>query len=187
MPVLPKSFYLRPTLEVARDLLGCFLFYDGARARIVEVEGYLCDDEACHASRGETPRNATMFREGGRIYIYRSYGIHFCANAVTGPAGIGEAVLLRSAEPLEGIDLMRGRRGAVPDHRLLAGPGNLTKGLGLSTEQDNYLLTDGVLRIEQGEAVADGDVVQTTRIGLTKNVEAPWRYYVRGSRCVSRK
>jgi DNA-3-methyladenine glycosylase len=191
VPHLPKSFYLRPTLEVARDLLGCVLVLESdegiAAARIVETEGYLQDDPACHAARGRTSRNAAMFLEGGCAYVYRSYGAHHCLNLVTACEGVGEAALIRAAEPLKGIELMRSRRGEVPDHRLCAGPGNLTKALGIDLRDDGQSLRDGRLRVERGTPVLDEDVVTTTRIGITRAADKAWRYYIRASRCVSRR
>lgn len=189
--VLSKDFYLRPTLEVARDLLGRVLICEtpqGRRsARIVETEGYLFDDPACHASRGRTRRNDTMFCEGSHAYVYISYGVHPLLNAVTGPEGIGEAVLLRAGDPLEGLPLIREARGDVPERRLCAGPGNLTKALGITMEHNGHPLTGGRLRIEEGEPVGDSAVVVTTRIGLTVATDKPWRFYLRDSKSVSRR
>ncbi|GIV03220.1 MAG: hypothetical protein KatS3mg015_2050 [Fimbriimonadales bacterium] len=119
-------------LVAAPALLGMVVRVNGCAARIVEVEAYLEEDPASHAYKGPTRRNAPMFLAGGHVYVYRSYGVHWCLNIVTGKEGVGEAVLLRAAEPLEGIPLMRSRRGERhPDHRLLAGPGNLCAGLGV--------------------------------------------------------
>jgi len=155
--------------------------------RIVETEGYLFDDPACHASRGMTPRNAAMFGERGHAYVYISYGVHPLLNVVTGNDGGGEAVLLRAGDPLKGVDEMRIARGEVPDRRLCAGPGNLTRALGVTMAHNGVLLTRGSLRIEGGEPVRDDEVVVTTRIGLTVAKENPWRFYLRSSRSVSRR
>ncbi len=191
MPILPRSFYIRDTVVVARDLLGRILVVDSAEGRtavrIVETEAYLNDDPACHASRGKTKRNATMFERGGCAYVYFTYGMHFALNFVTGPAGVGEAVLIRAGEPLEGIELMRERRGNVHDERLCAGPGNLTRALGLSAADDGESLTGRRIRVLTGEPVPDDMVVATTRIGISQAKELPWRFYVRDSRYVSRR
>ncbi len=191
MPILPRSFYMRETVLVARDLLGRILVVDSPEGRtavrLVETEAYLNDDPACHASRGKTKRNATMFERGGCAYVYFTYGMHFALNFVTGSAGIGEAVLIRAGEPVEGIELMRRRRGEVPDHRLCAGPGNLTRAMGLSIADDGESLTGRRIRVLTGLPVPDEMVVATTRIGISQAKERPWRFYVRDSRYVSRR
>jgi DNA-3-methyladenine glycosylase len=187
MPVLPKAFYLRPVLEAARELLGCVLVCDGVAARLVEVEAYRADDPASHSFRGDKGRASIMFREGGVAYVYRSYGVHLCMNVVTGPEGAGEAVLLRAAEPLTGVERMRERRGAVEDRRLCAGPGNLTQALGIEIGDYGASLAGPRLRIEPGEAVPEEDVTTTTRVGISVAKDKPWRFYLRSSRCVSRR
>ena len=187
---LPPGFYARPTLEVARELLGCVLVSETTEGRsagrIVETEGYVCAvDPACHAYRRRTKRNEPMWGPPGRAYVYYTYGMHYMLNAVTEPEGAAAAVLIRALEPIEGLDLMRERRG-VGDIRLLcSGPGKLCKALGIDARLTSVSLQGPELWVLPGEPV--GDVVSTTRIGISKGVELPWRYYPAGNRWISRK
>ena len=132
--------------EVARGLLGWTFLRDGVGGRIVEVEAYAPDDPASHAFRGRTPRNASMFAAPGTLYVYRSYGIHWCANVVCEPAGTGAAVLLRALEPTHGLDEMRARRGVVADRDLCSGPGKLTQALGISGADDGASIFEPAVR-----------------------------------------
>lgn len=163
-----------PAPGAARALLGWTLLVDGVGGMIVETEAYAEDDPASHSHRGPTRRNASMFGPPGRLYVYRSYGVHWCANVVCGETGVGAGVLLRALEPTHGVDTMRLRRG-VDDLRLLcSGPGRLTQALGIGPDDDGALL-DGsrfVLRPPK-EAVA---VEVTPRIGISKAVDVPWRF-----------
>jgi len=183
---LPVSFYDRDPRPVAVDLLGCSLVHetDGGRASgvIVETEAYRPEDPACHAYNGPTMRNRTIFGSPGLAYIYRSYGIHLLLNVVCEAEGVGSAVLIRALRPAEGLDLMAERRGRATD--LCSGPGRLTQALGVAYGQDGSSLADGPLRIEWGE-MPEGEIVSTTRIGISRGTDLPWRYLVRGEKDVS--
>lgn len=170
--------------EVARDLLGATLLLDGVGGILVEVEAYAHDDPASHSFRGRTERNATMFGPPGTLYVYRAYGIHWCANVVCGPEGVGAAVLLRSVEPTQGVDAMRERRGVDNLLRLCAGPGRLTQALGITREHDGLPLDRPPFELRASARVAD--VVMGPRVGITRAADRPWRYSLRGSRFVSR-
>jgi len=189
---LARSFFTRPSLVVARALLGRDLvrtFDDGTelRARIVEAEAYREDDPASHSFRGRTARTDVMFGPPGRLYVYVSYGMHFCMNVVTGRDGEGSAVLLRAAEPLEGLDRMADLRRLQDPRLLCAGPGRLCQALAITRAHDGIDLVSGdALVIERGRPVRDEDVVVGPRVGITVAAEQPWRFHVRGSRFVSR-
>ncbi|OLC55629.1 MAG: hypothetical protein AUH85_08810 [Chloroflexi bacterium 13_1_40CM_4_68_4] len=183
-PRLPRSFYARPTLAVARDLLGRALVYDspdGRRAaRIVEVEAYLGEqDPASHASRGPTPRAAVMFGRPGVAYVYFIYGNHHCMNVVAHGAGVVGAVLLRGAEPLEGF---------ADDASALRGPGRLARAFQLTTAHTGLDLVRSPLHLRAGEPITTRDVVRTGRIGIAESAtsERLWRFSVRGSPGVTR-
>ena len=194
---LPPSFYLRPTLRVARDLLGCILVHDAPDGRaagmIVEVEAYLgIRDRAAHTFGGRrTARNETMWGEPGRLYVYFTYGMHHCANVTAREAGRPEAVLLRALVPLEGLDLMRARRGVdddVPAARLARGPGNLCRAMGITRALDGETLTGPRLRLTRGRAVRSDEVARGPRIGVAyagDDAARPWRLWIRGERAVS--
>lgn len=172
-------------LDVAPALLGWTLLVDGVGGPVVEVEAYREDDPASHSFGGPRGRNRVMFGPAGRLYVYRSYGIHWCANVVTGPEGSGAAVLLRAIEPVHGVDRMRARRG-VDDVRLLcAGPGRLTQALGLTGEDDGLEIGTGRVQLLPPPAPPAG-IARTRRIGISKAVDEPWRFVVAGSRHVSR-
>lgn len=177
-PTLPREFYLQDTLTVARGLIGQILVHESPdctiAGRIVETEGYLTDDPACHASRGMTKRNEVMFGPPGHAYVYMIH-THWCINAVTQMEGIAEAVLIRALEPLDGLETMIISRGTIVLKNLCSGPGKLTKALGIDKRHDGANLTCGSLRIVEGQAVSD--LVETTRIGISQAVDKPWRFY----------
>jgi DNA-3-methyladenine glycosylase len=168
---------------VARDLLGWTLLVEGVGGPIVEVEAYAPDDPASHSYNGRTPRNATMFGPAGHLYVYRSYGVHWCANVVCGN-GVGAAVLLRALEPTSGLDEMQARRGLADPLLLASGPGRLTQALGITDAHDGADLTRPPFGLVA--PTTSVDVTTSTRIGITRAVEQPWRYSVTGSRFVSR-
>jgi DNA-3-methyladenine glycosylase len=181
---LGVDFYARSVEDVAADLVGCVLRHGAAAGRIVEAESYHQSEPACHAFVGVTPRTRVLFGAPGRAYVYRSYGIHACLNAVTESEGVGAAVLIRALEPLEGVDEMRARRGVARHEQLCSGPGKLTQALGIGLELNDTSLQDGPIRIERGPAVSR--VVRGPRIGITKAVDLPWRFCDADSVHVSR-
>ena len=181
---LDEAFFARPVREVAPALLGAVIDVDGVGGEIVEVECYRQDDPASHSFRGPTPRAAVMFGPPGRLYVYRSYGIHWCANVVCEPEGIGAAVLVRAVAPRFGIDRMRERRGAVPDRTLAAGPGRLCQALGIDGTMNGSQVNEGPVRILAGEPVRQ--VLTGPRIGISVATERPWRFGVAGSPHLSR-
>ena len=173
-----------PVEEVARRLLGHRLSTDfgGTTAVVIEeVEAYGgADDPASHAYRGRTVRNTSMFGPAGTLYVYRSYGIHWCANVVTGSEGTGEAVLIRGGRVVEGMELVRARRGRR-DH-LTDGPGKLTQALGISGDHDGTSVLAGPVRLEVGPAPDLAPVLRTPRIGISREAERLWRFVVAGGR-----
>jgi len=170
--------------EVARGILGWTLLRDGVGGRIVEVEAYAPDDPASHAFRGRTPRNGSMFGAPGTLYVYRSYGMHWCVNVTCEPVGVAAAVLLRAIEPTMGLETMRARRGAVADRALCSGPGRLTQALGITSADDGADVTKLPFRLLPPES--EVEVATTTRVGITRAAELPWRYIVKGSGWLSR-
>jgi DNA-3-methyladenine glycosylase len=181
------EFYARPVLEVARDLIGCVVRNGPCAGLIVEAEAYHDSEPACHAFVGLTPRTATLFGPPGRAYVYRSYGIHALLNAVCESERVGAAVLIRALEPIEGIDVMRRRRGMNRVESLCSGPGKLTQALDIELHHNGSDLTRGPIVIASRPAGwTDVEVAVDQRIGITKAVELPWRFTVAGSRFVSR-
>ncbi len=181
------GFYARPVLEVAPDLIGCVVRHEVCSGVIVETEAYHDSEPACHAFVGLTPRTATLFGPPGRAYVYRSYGVHALLNAVCEPEGIGAAVLIRALEPLDGIDLMRERRGLEPLRALCSGPGKLTQALGIWLDHNGADLARGPVRIEPRPATWRGvEIAADRRVGINKAVELPWRFCAAGSGFLSR-
>ena len=193
---LPRSFYLHDTVSVARALLGCLLWRridnDLLTARIVETEAYLgANDLASHARRGlRSARNESMYLEGGHAYVYFTYGMHWCMNVVTQEADTAEAVLLRGAEPVRGVESMRKRRPAAKrDHDLMNGPGKLCAALGIDRALDGVSLRSEVLFLTGRDiAVSEDDIAVSPRVGVDNAGDAahwPLRFYLRESRHVS--
>jgi len=192
MDALPADFYARPVLDVARDLIGCTVEYEGTSGVIVETEAYHDSEPACHAFVGLTPRTQTLFGPPGRAYVYRSYGIHALLNAVCEPEGVGAAVLIRALQPSSGLEEMYARRqlggaGVVRERDLCSGPGKLTQALGVSLANNGCCLQRGPVRIgsRQGEWL-EPRVVLGTRIGISRAVDLPWRFCAADSHHVSR-
>jgi DNA-3-methyladenine glycosylase len=192
MRPLPRSFYLRPTRSVARALLGTLIVHAARGAtlvgRIVETEAYLgAHDPASHAYRGRTARNEAMFLAGGHLYVYFTYGMHFCANVVTEEAGVGHAVLIRAVEPLAGRRSMARRRGGRRDARELAsGPAKFCQAFGIGRAENGIDLCGGRIFLVRGERVPARSVVATTRVGIRQAREKRWRYYIKNSAFISR-
>jgi DNA-3-methyladenine glycosylase len=193
---LDAGFFERSVHEVARELIGCRLLYDGRGGTIVETESYERDDPACHAYVGLTPRTETLFGPPGRAYVYLSYGIHSLLNFVAEPEGDAAAVLIRALEPDAGVEDMRARRGGFvtsevqkPPHgdiNLCSGPGKLTEALGIGLADNGADVCRDPFLILPPEDGARPRIVTGPRIGITKAVERPWRFCAAGSPFVSR-
>ncbi len=182
-----RVWYERPVLEVAQDLIGCVLAHGECAGVIVETEAYHDSEPACHAFVGLTERTRVLFGPPGRAYVYRSYGIHACLNAVCEPEGVGAAVLIRALEPVEGVELMQSRRGIERLEGLCSGPGKLTQALGVDLSENGGDLRAGPVVISARSAAwRDVAVLSDRRIGITKAVELPWRFCAAGSRFLSR-
>lgn len=181
---LEREFFDRSVHEVARDLVGCTLLYEGRGGVIVETESYEADDPACHAYVGLTERTRVLFGPPGYAYVYLSYGIHSLLNAVAEPEGEAAAVLIRALEPTHGVEEMRARRGGKADADLCSGPGKLTEALGVDLGDNERDLTREPFLLTPPEKPLE--IVTGPRIGITKAVERPWRFCVAGSPYVSR-
>jgi DNA-3-methyladenine glycosylase len=182
-----RAFYARSVHDVARDLVGCVIRHGAAAGRVVEVESYHQEEPACHAYAGFTERTRVLFGAPGNAYVYRSYGVHALLNAVAEDDGVGAAALIRALEPVDGIELMRARRGLERPEELCSGPGKLTQALGIGLDLNGTSLLDGPIEVLPPAADEPARrVVTGKRIGITKAVELPWRFCDAGSRCVSR-
>jgi len=182
--LLRKAFFDRSVLEVAPDLIGATLLVGGVGGIIVEVEAYHHTEPAAHSYNGPTTRNAVMFGPAGFAYVYRSYGIHWCVNFVCEKAGSASAILIRALEPTHGTAAMRRRRGTHDERSLCSGPGKLTEALGIAHTQNGLALDGPPFALYARPAKAD--IVAGIRIGITKAVELPWRYGLRGSKFLSK-
>jgi len=185
---LGAGFFARPAREVAPELIGCVLEGSGVAGVIVEVERYEHWDAASHSFRGPTPRSAVMFGPPGHIYVYRSYGVHWCVNVVCGAAGQGAAVLLRAVEPTRGIEIMRARRGTASVRDLCRGPGRLAAAFGITGELNGARLGEvpgaGELRILPRERT-DLAIDRGPRVGIARDAGRAWRYALAESPWVS--
>jgi DNA-3-methyladenine glycosylase len=185
--VIDGAFYARPVLEVAPDLIGCVVRHGDTAGVIVETEAYHRTEPASHAWAGLTARTAPLFGPPGVAYIYFSYGIHSLLNAVCDREDSGAAVLIRALQPLDGIEVMRARRGVARDEDLCNGPGKLTQALGIGLELNGSSLIEGPIRIEPRIAGWEAPAIDIgRRIGITKAVDLDWRFCARGNRHVSR-
>ena len=199
---LPRDFYDRPTLDVARDLIGKVLVHSRrgvcTSGIIVEVEAYIGEsDPACHAAPGRTKRNAPLYGSPGFAYVYLNYGIHPLVNAVTEPDGSPAAVLIRALDPLDGVETMRRRRSravkgrrhgaarSLAAHDLCRGPGNLTMAMGITLRENELDLCGSRLYIEEGDALPAARIMWGPRIGLNVGTEHPWRACLAGHPSVS--
>jgi DNA-3-methyladenine glycosylase len=197
MNPLPHSFYLHPTLQIARDLLGKHIIHllDNKllMGTIVETEAYRHNDPASHSFRGRTQRNDMMFYEGGHLYVYFTYGMHFCANVVTGKEGVGEAVLIRAVEPIVGIEVMMKNRFpklSSINHQaminLTNGPAKFCQAFGVARNENGLDLRDSEIRITEGESVPSKLIKRSSRIGIQQGLEKKWRFFIDGNPWVSR-
>ena len=183
---LDRSLFDRSVHVVARELIGCRLFYEGAGGTIVETESYERDDPACHAYAGLTDRTEVLFGPPGRAYVYLSYGIHSLLNAVAEPEGDAAAVLIRAIEPTHGLEEMRRRRGVQADDQLCSGPGKLTEALGIGLSENGADLNRDPFLLLPREPDWSGEILTGPRVGITKAVERPWRFALADSSFVSR-
>lgn len=187
---LPRSFYLRSTLQVAKNLLGKYVVRvlpeETLIGKIVEVEAYRHNDPASHAYRGKTKRNEVMFLEGGYLYVYFTYGMHFCANVVTEEEGIGCAVLLRGIEPISGIDNMEKNRG-LKGFNLTNGPAKICQAFALGRNENGIDLTGSTVYITEGESIPKKQIALSTRIGITNGKDKKWRFFIKNNPWVSKK
>ena len=175
-----RPFFARDSVQVAPDLLGCMVTANGVTVRLTEVEAYREDDPASHSFRGPTNRTAVMFGPAGFLYVYFTYGMHYCANLVCGPDGSGAAVLMRAGEVVDGLDAARERRGGrVPDRDLARGPARLAQAMGWNRTDDGRDMIGAVRRGESGAVLAG------PRTGITKAADTAWRFWIPGDRFVS--
>jgi DNA-3-methyladenine glycosylase len=181
---LSPGFFGRSVHDVAPDLIGATFLVGGTGGVIVEVEAYHHTDEAAHSFNGQTARNAVMFGPPGRLYVYRSYGIHWCVNFVCEPEGSAAAVLIRALMPTAGLAAMRRRRGVVSDRLLCSGPGRLCQALAITGDDNGAALDRAPFAVFPRTAPVD--IVAGPRIGITRAAELPWRYGLKGSRFLSR-
>jgi len=179
-----------PVVDAARRLLGCVLERDidghTVRVRIVETEAYDQTDAASHSYNGRTPRTDVMFGSAGHLYVYFTYGMHYCCNIVVGEAGYGAAVLVRAVEPLSGVEGLEKRRGRKRGVELTNGPAKLCQALGIDKKMNGHDLAKAPLKLVFQPELAEKDIIATPRIGISQAKDAPWRFYIAGNSYVSR-
>jgi DNA-3-methyladenine glycosylase len=183
-PRLHRSFFDRPVLKVAAELIGATLTFRGVGGIIVEAEAYHHTDPAAHSFNGRTNRNAVMFGPPGHAYVYRSYGIHWCVNVVCEGEGSASAVLIRALEPTQGVAAMQRRRGMTDERLLCSGPGRLCEALGITQAQNGFALDKPPFEL-RARAVKP-EIMAGVRIGITKAADLPWRFGLKGSRYLSK-
>jgi DNA-3-methyladenine glycosylase len=185
------SFLNQPAPEVAPRLLGCQLVreIDGQKlvGIITETEAYDQTDAASHSYKGQTPRTKVMFGPAGHLYVYFTYGMHYCMNIVTGPVGHGSAVLIRALEPLDGLETMRRLRDGKPDYELTNGPAKLCQALGIDKTWNGHDLHEAPLCLIVQPALSEHQIMQTTRVGISQAKDVPWRFYIRDNSFVSKR
>jgi DNA-3-methyladenine glycosylase len=190
MPENMNSVLGQAAEVVAPRLLGCQLVRQlGDQTlvgRIVETEAYSQDDVASHSYRGETPRTKVMFGPPGYLYVYFTYGMHYCCNIVTGPAGHGSAVLIRALEPIEGQEIMSQNRRGLSGEALANGPAKLCQALEIDKEMNSHDLSEEPLRLIIEPPIGQNEIIQTTRVGISRGQDVPWRFYVKGNSYVSK-
>jgi DNA-3-methyladenine glycosylase len=181
---LKRSFFARSVHEVAPDLIGATFLVDGVGGIIVEVEAYHHTDPAAHSYRGPTPRNLVMFGPPGFAYVYRSYGLHWCINFVCEKEGSAAAVLIRALQPTHGVATMKRRRGLQDERLLCSGPGKLTEALGITNKHNGLALDAAPIAVHARRERPE--IASGIRVGITKAIDLPWRYGLKGSRFLSK-
>jgi DNA-3-methyladenine glycosylase len=187
---MTDNFLQGDTVQAAQRLLGCELVltdqHGTTRLKIVETEAYHQSDAASHSYRGKTPRTEVMFGPAGYLYVYFTYGMHYCMNIVTGPVGEGSAVLIRAAEPLDNPEMLQQNRPGKQGVELTNGPAKLCQALGINTSWNGHNMHQKPLQLIVQPALSPQEIVQTTRIGISQAQDQPWRFYIRNNRYVSR-
>lgn len=181
---------LKDALVAAKGLLGYKLVYETPDGRIsgyiVETEAYMQGDPASHSTKGRTSRTEPMFGTPGTIYVYFTYGMHYCMNIVTGEKDHGQAVLIRALQPVDGIEIMKLNRKTQSEFKLINGPGKLCQALGIDKSLSGSHIDNGPLKLEKGLEVVESNIVTSTRIGIRRAVDMPWRFYIKDNPYVSR-
>jgi DNA-3-methyladenine glycosylase len=187
----PTDFLQGDVVEAAKRLLGCRLVCETGEGPvsglIVETEAYHQTDAASHSYKGKTPRTEVMFGPAGRAYVYFTYGMHYCMNIVTGAEGEGSAVLIRALQPLTGMEHMRAKRPGIADTQLTNGPAKLCKALGIDRSYNGHDISRKPLRLIIDTPVLQSDITTATRIGISRDTDRPWRFYITDNTFVSKR